>query len=64
MALDEPNENDEVFEKGGFTFLVEKKLLQDAQPIKVDYIITAGGEGFVINSGMKKSSDCGGCTSC
>jgi Fe-S cluster assembly iron-binding protein IscA len=64
MALDEPNENDEVFEKDGFTFLIEKKLLQDAQPIRVDYLITAGGEGFVINSGLKKSSDCGGCTSC
>jgi hypothetical protein len=30
----------------------------------VDYIITPGGEGFIINSGMKKASDCGGCTSC
>jgi iron-sulfur cluster assembly protein len=64
MALDEPNENDEVFENNGFTFLIEKKLLQDAQPITVDYIITPGGEGFIINSGMKKASDCGGCTSC
>jgi Fe-S cluster assembly iron-binding protein IscA len=65
MALDESNENDEVFESGGFTFLVEKKLLQDAKPIVVDYVISPGGEGFVISSGMKKASDCGGgCSGC
>jgi len=64
MALDESNENDEVFESSGFKFLVEKKLLEEAKPITVDYIITPRGEGFVINSGMKKNSDCGGCTSC
>jgi Fe-S cluster assembly iron-binding protein IscA len=64
MALDESTENDEVFENNGFKFLIEKKLLDDAKPITVDYIVTPGGEGFVINSGMKKASDCGGCTSC
>jgi len=64
MALDEPKENDDVFENNGFTFLIEKKLMKEAQLITVDYIVTPGGEGFVINSGMKKASDCGGCTSC
>jgi Fe-S cluster assembly iron-binding protein IscA len=65
MALDESNENDEVFENGGFTYLVEKKLLQDAKPIVVDYVISPGGEGFVISSGMKKASDCSsGCSGC
>ncbi len=64
MALDESNENDEVFENNGFTFVIEKKLLDEAKPITVDYVITPRGEGFVINTGMKKSTDCGGCTSC
>jgi Fe-S cluster assembly iron-binding protein IscA len=65
MALDESTENDEVIENGGFTFLIEKKLLQEAKPITVDYVISPGGEGFVISSGMKKDSDCGGgCSSC
>jgi iron-sulfur cluster assembly protein len=64
MALDEPNDSDQVFETGGFTFLIEKQLLEDAKPITVDYIISPTGEGFIINSGAKKASDCGGCTSC
>jgi iron-sulfur cluster assembly protein len=65
MALDEPKDNDEVFENNGFTFLIEKKLLQEAGTITVDYIISPGGEGFIINSGLKKASDCGsGCSSC
>lgn len=64
MALDESTENDEVFENNGFKFLIEKKLLEDTKPITVDYVVTPRGEGFVINSGMKKASDCGGCTSC
>lgn len=64
LALDEPNENDDVFENGGFTFIIEKKLLQEAEHVEVDYLVTAQGEGFVINSGLKKGSDCGGCTSC
>lgn len=64
MALDESNENDEIFEADGHTFIIEKKLLDDVKPVTVDYVITSRGEGFIINSGMKKSSDCGGCTSC
>jgi iron-sulfur cluster assembly protein len=65
MALDEPNEADEVFEKNGLTFLMEKKLLEESKPVTVDYINSPQGEGFVISSGAKKeSSDCGGCTSC
>ena len=64
MALDESNENDETFEAGGYTFIIEKKLLDDVKPVTVDYVVTPRGEGFIINSGMKKSSDCGGCTSC
>jgi len=64
MALDEPTDNDQVYETGGFTFLIEKQLLEEAKPIKVDFISTPEGQGFVISSGAKKSSDCGGCTSC
>ena len=64
MALDEPNDGDEVFEAEGLTFLMEKKLLEESKPVKVDYISTPEGEGFVISSGAKKESDCGGCTSC
>lgn len=64
MALDESNENDSVFENGGLTFIIEKALLEKAQPIEIDYLVTDKGEGFSINTGLKKESDCGGCTSC
>ncbi len=65
MALDEATDTDETFKAGEFTFLVEKQLLDEAKPIKVDYITTPQGEGFIISSGMKKPSTCGGgCCGC
>ena len=63
MALDESNENDTVFEEGGFTYIIEKKLLDDVKPITVDYVVTPRGEGFVINTGIK-ADGCGSCSGC
>jgi Fe-S cluster assembly iron-binding protein IscA len=37
MALDEPNDSDQIFEVDGFTYLVNKQLLDEAQPITVDF---------------------------
>lgn len=37
MALDEPNDSDQIFEIDGFTYLVDKQLLAEAQPITVDF---------------------------
>jgi hypothetical protein len=49
----------------GFTFLVEKSFLDEAKPIKLDYIVTPEGEGFYISSALARASDCGGgCSSC
>lgn len=64
LALDEPNENDEVFTEAEFTFIIEKSLLEQAQPVNIDYISNASGQGFVITSDMASNVDCGGCTSC
>lgn len=64
MALDEPNENDETFETGGFTYVIEKELLEEAQPIMVDYVTSAMGSGFIISSGLKSNSACGSCSGC
>jgi len=65
MALDESNENDTVFENDGLTFIVEKKLLEDAKTFEIDYLVSAQGEGFTISSGLKQADGCGsGCTSC
>lgn len=60
LALDEPKETDEIFERDSITFVVDKGLLADAQPIKVDYITVGTRSGFSITSGLK--SDCGTCS--
>jgi Fe-S cluster assembly iron-binding protein IscA len=63
MALDESKENDEVFKKNGITFVIEKTLLESAQPITVDYISTGMGSGFKLTSSMdSQSSGCGSCS--
>ncbi len=37
MALDEPKNEDETFEIDGFTYLVDRQLLAEVQPITVDF---------------------------
>lgn len=56
MALDEPTDRDETYEINGFTFLVEKTLLEKAKPIKVDFLIN----GFKLDCGL----DFGPATAC
>ncbi|MRR08085.1 MAG: hypothetical protein EG828_14390, partial [Deltaproteobacteria bacterium] len=52
ISLDEATPEDQVFEEDGFTFLIETKLLADAKPVKIDYIVTPTGEGFLITSSL------------
>ncbi|MCK5187026.1 MAG: hypothetical protein KAJ00_00965 [Deltaproteobacteria bacterium] len=61
MALDEPNDNDETYDISGFKYVVDKKLMEQAKPIKVDFM----GRGFNITSSMAKEGEgeCGGCGS-
>ena len=37
MVLDEPNDTDEIFEIDGFTYLINRQMLADVQPITVDF---------------------------
>jgi Fe-S cluster assembly iron-binding protein IscA len=37
MALDEPNDSDEVFEIDGFIYVVNRQMLNEIQPITVDF---------------------------
>jgi Fe-S cluster assembly iron-binding protein IscA len=48
LALDEPKENDEVFEKEGITFLVEKSLKKYLKKVTVDYNEGGFRPGFSI----------------
>jgi Fe-S cluster assembly iron-binding protein IscA len=57
MSLDEHQENDEVFRDGGLTFLIEKQLFEQVQPIKIDYVHTASGagDGFSISANLSSA---------
>lgn len=37
MALDEPKDADEKFEIDGFTYLVDKQLFAEVQPVTIDF---------------------------
>jgi Fe-S cluster assembly iron-binding protein IscA len=62
MALDEPKEDDEVFKEEGVTFLINKKLFEEVNPVGVDFVTTAAGGGFKISSKLTEKSECGSCS--
>jgi iron-sulfur cluster assembly protein len=55
MALDDPKESDETITINGFTFVVDKALLQQAQPIQVDF----KQYGFKIDCSLDFGGGCG-----
>ena len=57
MALDEPNDKDETYDISGYTYVVDKELLAEAKPIKIDFM----GMNFNITSSMVFEGGCGGC---
>ena len=50
MALDEPKANDEVIDKDGLQFLLDKDLSNNCGAIKVDFIEAGYRSGFAISS--------------
>ena len=61
MALDESRDGDEIFNKNGLTFMIERELLEEVKPIKVDFVETPRGAGYSIASNLKKEDGCGSC---
>jgi len=61
MALDEPQENDEVFKEKGLTFMINRNLLEEVKPIKVDFIDTPRGSGYYISANLA-AAGCGSCS--
>lgn len=57
MALDEPKDSDEFFEIDGFTYLIDKPLLEEVRPVTVDFRST----GFTITGNTANSSSRCGC---
>ncbi len=62
MALDEPNEQDQVIELEGVTYLVDSALFNQARPIKVDFVEDSNCSGFAITSTLSKPDNCGSCS--
>jgi iron-sulfur cluster assembly protein len=62
MVLDEPSKDDTIFTEQGLSFMVENNLLERVKPIKIDFVDTPAGSGFVINSSLKKDKSCGSCS--
>jgi len=61
MALDEPQENDLTFIDQGITFVIDKEIFEEAKPIRIDFIESAGGSGFQLTSNLQSGKNCGGC---
>lgn len=60
MALDESNDKDEVFDIEGFSYIVNKDLLEKATPVKVDF----SNYGFKLDCAIDfGAGGCGGCGS-
>jgi hypothetical protein len=58
MALDEPKDSDDVFDIDGFTYIVDKAFMEQAKPVKIDFI----DYGFKLTSSIQLSSGCDGCS--
>lgn len=60
LALDEPGEEDKVFEPGGYTFCVNGALLEQSGAINIDL----GSMGFAVTSEVQLGGGGGGCSGC
>jgi Fe-S cluster assembly iron-binding protein IscA len=56
MALDESQEDDEIFDKDGLTFLIDRPLFAIAKPIRVDFTVTHQGGEFAISSAILENT--------
>ena len=62
LALDEPGDNDDVFEVDGFKFIIGSALLKEMGTINID----ANPYGFMVTAANLKQGTCpsagGGCS--
>jgi iron-sulfur cluster assembly accessory protein len=64
MALDEPQDNDEIIKDEGINYLINKDLLNRVKPINIDFVDSDMGSGFTITSTLSKENSCGSCSCC
>ena len=64
MALDGPQEDDEIFDNDGITYVINRQLFESVKPIHVDFISTYTGSGFSISSSLRPSGSLGSACRC
>lgn len=64
LVLDEPKDDDEVVNKNGNTFMINKDFLGQVAPVKVDFIETDRGSGYSISSNLSAGGACGDSCNC
>lgn len=52
MALDDRKETDKVFTQDDVTFVIDTALLDKAQHVRIDYVESAMGPGYVLKSDL------------
>ncbi|PID72494.1 MAG: hypothetical protein CSB34_01750 [Desulfobulbus propionicus] len=63
LVFDDPKESDKTFSVDIMTFVVEEKLLNICEGIKVDFIDLGTRKGFVVSSQVPiEGASCGNCT--
>ncbi len=60
LALDESGPDDAAYEAGGYTFCVNKELIEKTSTITIDYSYM----GFSVDSAVPVNAGGGGCSSC
>jgi len=61
LALDEPNDKDEVFTQGEYSIIMERELFNQAKPLRIDVSYM----GFSVESSLQLGGGCssGSCSS-
>jgi len=54
MALDEPQDDDRVFDESGITYVVNQQLFEQVKPIQIDFVKTDTGSGYRISANLSK----------
>ncbi len=60
MALDEPKDDDQIFEESGVKYLINKQLFEQVKPVKIEYVETARGAGYRVSANLAKRNGCCG----
>lgn len=64
MALDEPKDNDKVYDYDDLKFMVDESLLSSTGGIKIDFIDAGPRSGFAVSSRIPLGGGGSACGTC